>query len=89
MGEKLKQKILVIDDDIQLCELIKKYLELEQYEVVLAHDGEAGLKKSSGLGLCIAKQLTEMMEGSILVESELGKGTVFKITFPISKHIIS
>lgn len=39
----MKQRILIIDDDLELCALIQKYLELEQYEVVQRHDGESGL----------------------------------------------
>ena len=46
MQKAAKHRILVIDDDVQLCELIRKYLELNQYEVCLMHNGEEGLKKS-------------------------------------------
>lgn len=37
-------KILVIEDDIQIAELIRDYLEINQFETVLAHDGEMGLQ---------------------------------------------
>lgn len=37
---------------------------------------------SSGLGLYIVKTTVEAMEGTITVESALGKGTVFTMTFP-------
>lgn len=37
-------KILVIEDDIQIAELIRDYLEINQFETVLAHDGEIGLQ---------------------------------------------
>jgi two-component system response regulator CpxR len=39
-------RILVIDDDIELCELVAEYLETEGYEVDAVHDGEAGLAKA-------------------------------------------
>lgn len=40
-------------------------------------------KGGSGLGLAIVKQLTERHDGKIMVESELGKGTVFTLDFPL------
>lgn len=36
----------------------------------------------TGLGMAIAKQLTEMMGGNIAVESELDVGTTFTVTIP-------
>ena len=33
------EKILVVDDDTNICELLRLYLEKEGYEVVLAHNG--------------------------------------------------
>lgn len=38
--------------------------------------------EGSGLGLAITKQLTDQMNGSIKVESEYGKGSVFTISIP-------
>jgi two-component system response regulator CpxR len=36
-------KILLTDDDLELCELLKEYLEQEEFEVSLCHDGESAV----------------------------------------------
>lgn len=40
-----KQKILIVDDDINIAELISLYLTKECYETKMVHDGEAALKE--------------------------------------------
>ena len=37
------EKILVVDDDLNICELLRVYLEKEGYEVVIANDGSAAV----------------------------------------------
>ncbi len=37
-------KILLIDDDEELCELVSEYLTVEGFEVESVHDGESGLE---------------------------------------------
>lgn len=37
-------KVLVIDDDVNICELLRMYLEKEGYEVRTASDGEEGVE---------------------------------------------
>ena len=39
------QRILVIDDDTELCGLLKEYFESEGFGVRLAHDGAEALKQ--------------------------------------------
>lgn len=42
----MNQKILIIDDDRDLCRLLKKNLEMEGYQVGVYHDGERGLAEA-------------------------------------------
>ncbi|GFE71379.1 ATP-binding protein [Chroococcus sp. FPU101] len=43
------------------------------------------VQESTGIGLSIVKKIIETESGSIRVESELGKGTTFRFTWPVSK----
>ena len=43
------KKILVIDDDVDLVELIKTRLETKGYQVFTAYDGEEGLRQTQEL----------------------------------------
>lgn len=40
----LDKKILIVDDEKEICELIRDYLVKEGFEVILANDGEQGLE---------------------------------------------
>lgn len=71
-------RIVIKDDGIGIAK--------EQIEHVFErlYKGDyARSKSNSGLGLCIAKQLTTMMNGNIKVESSLEKGTIFYVEFPV------
>lgn len=39
------EKILVVDDDTNICELLRLYLEKDGYEVIIANDGATAVKK--------------------------------------------
>lgn len=39
-----KVKILIVDDDRNICELLRLYLEKEEYETTLAYDGQQALE---------------------------------------------
>jgi two-component system phosphate regulon sensor histidine kinase PhoR len=56
------------------------------YRVDKARSREVG---GTGLGLSIVRHVVERMEGSIKVESRLGKGTTFTIVFPARQKSIA
>ncbi|GAC1436870.1 MAG: hypothetical protein NVS1B11_21330 [Terriglobales bacterium] len=59
---------------------IPKALKATMFEAFVSTKGEKG----TGLGLWIVKGIVENHTGKIQVRSSEGKGTVFKLTFPIS-----
>jgi two-component system sensor histidine kinase/response regulator len=58
----------------QLDHIFKAFVQGEA-----ARNGERG----TGLGLAVAKELVEMMGGEIMVASELGQGSLFRVTVPM------
>ena len=45
----VSEKVLVVDDDKNICELLRLYLEKEGYIVLLAYDGEDAIVKFNTL----------------------------------------
>jgi two-component system alkaline phosphatase synthesis response regulator PhoP len=41
-----KKKILIVDDEVQLVKMVQMRLEVNNYEVVTAHDGMEGIEKA-------------------------------------------
>ena len=56
------ERILVIDDDVELCSLIAEYLQAEGFGVDCVHDGESGLQKSKA-GSYLLAVLDVMLPG--------------------------
>jgi len=44
--------------------------------------GKTQLQDGTGLGLPISRRLAEMLRGTLVVESEPGKGSTFRLTLP-------
>lgn len=42
----MAKKILIVDDEEQLADMLKMRLQANAYEVIIAYDGEEGLRKA-------------------------------------------
>ena len=62
--------------DNQLPRIFERYFQVENP----MSKGEPG----SGIGLAFTKELVDLMEGEIEVESEVGAGTVFTVSLPLT-----
>src|SRR3954468_21062110 len=56
------ERILVIDDDVELCQLVSEYLRAEGFTTECVHDGESGLKKAT-MGEYVLAVLDVMLPG--------------------------
>lgn len=65
------------------CGMTPEFLE-HVFEPFARDKSSPVAAEGTGLGLTIAKSLTEIMGGTIEVASELGKGTEFTVTIPLS-----
>jgi len=75
-------EIVVKDQGIGIAENHLPFI-FDRYRQVRTSD--ATKKKGSGLGLSIAKALTELHGGTITVASEVGKGTSFYVRLPMAR----
>lgn len=73
--------ILISDNGVGIS---KSDLELVFDKFYRVSSGNRHDVKGFGLGLSYVKMIVEQMNGSIEVKSQLGKGSVFSIKFPIS-----
>jgi DNA-binding response OmpR family regulator len=69
-----QQRILICDDDPVILRLLQVNLELEGYEVLLAHDGEEAFKQASNQvpDLVILDIMMPRMDGYQAVEALKG-----------------
>lgn len=74
--------IAVADNGVGMDQqTVAKLFDISQSHTTRGTESEKG----TGLGLLLCKEFVEQHNGKIWVESELGKGSVFKFIIPISK----
>jgi two-component system response regulator CpxR len=58
-------RLLMVDDDIELCEMVGEYLKLEGFAVDAVHDGESGLRaaQSNDYALMLLDVMLPQMSG--------------------------
>lgn len=66
----MKQKILIIDDDVDLCRLLRHHLEQEGYDVCTCHNGVMGLHElqSAEYQLVVLDIMLPMINGYEVLE---------------------
>lgn len=64
----MSQKILLVEDDRNFGDVLRSYLEMHEYEVTLATDGEAGYNtyRSDSFDLCILDVMMPKKDGFTL-----------------------
>ncbi len=77
-GENMIQLVFVVSDTgIGISE---EYMKSMYNAFSRSADARVNFTQGSGLGLAISKQLIDLMDGTIDVQSEVGKGTTFTVT---------
>ena len=93
-------KVIIDKGDINSVSYIKVYVEdtgigiegknhdliFEEFRQV--SEGYSRKFEGSGLGLSLVKKMVKLSEGEISLESWLGKGSIFCVTFPAADDII-
>ncbi len=75
-------RIKVQDDGIGISQESQAYI----FEKFVQVDSSSSRQyNGSGLGLALVKELTELHGGTLAVESELNKGSIFTVLLPIGK----
>ena len=82
-GSKTKAVISFIDSGIGVPQESQQII-FEEFRQ--ASEGLDRVFEGSGLGLSITKRFVELMDGDISVESEVEKGSVFTVSFPLCRE---
>ena len=74
-------KVTISDNGVGISESAQKRIFEQFYQA-----DESRTHHGNGLGLAIAKRIVDLSNGTISVESQLGKGTVFTVCLPATSE---
>lgn len=70
-------RVTIADNGIGMSEEDQRHIFEQFYQVEHSH-----VQEGNGLGLAIVKTIVDQLGGSISVESEIGKGSIFQVILP-------
>ena len=77
-----KAEVYVTDNGLGMkTEMVERLFKLDQTFSTLGTADEKG----TGLGLILCKEFVEKNRGTLAIESELGMGSTFRFTLPLSQ----
>lgn len=87
--EKSKQKVLLAEDDPNLGNLLKTYLEAKGFNVILSPDGEQALNifKTEAFNFCIIDVMMPVKDGYTLVKDIRKIDTKVPVLFLTAKNM--
>ncbi len=82
-------RILLVEDDTNFGDVLRSYLEMHDYEVTLATDGEAGLKafKPGEFDICIFDVMMPRKDGFTLAKEVRERDEQVPIIFLTAKNL--
>ncbi|MBI9071186.1 MAG: response regulator transcription factor [Melioribacteraceae bacterium] len=85
-----RKKILLVEDDVNLGSILKDFLGLKEYEVILCSDGEEGLKEfyNSRFDICILDVMMPKLDGFTMAKEIRGKDSKTPIVFLTAKSML-
>lgn len=85
----MSNKILLVEDDQNFGDVLRSYLEMHEYDVTLATDGEEGFKefKKSEFDLCITDVMMPKKDGFSLAKDIREENSEMPIIFLTAKTL--
>jgi DNA-binding response OmpR family regulator len=85
----MKIRVLLVEDDANLCMVLQDYLEFVAYDVIVAHDGEDGLARfeEHDVHLCVLDVMLPRMDGFALAAAIRERNKQIPIIFLTAKSL--